>query len=409
MHHLPRRETVGTNPSPSKVFGVPSTFDTNNSIVACRKSNQENLASAKRRLDLRNAKDADYADCVLEMICDRSSQLGYVCPTRNYVTIIQSLCDLPRDNSQKRAESKIASASIGRIYCAGASDCRRDAAAALTLAEAMDKQPLEISEKDIALSLLNHLDMMQVPCCAISEAKDMKGLIHAVDVSQNRTNINIALAEMGISPKSLNKDQSKVVEKLLESAKTQKAIGTPADFKASLISNGFVPNVGNIMFMAYAASSMGSVWPVPPPWGPFEFGFSGTSDPQEEYMTGSKTGDAMIVALTTGLVNLGVNYTQSQIQQAQKESELRLAQKYKELYGTTPSTQQMAQFANSNPNYAAEAFSAGMQSAGIKQSDVDAAVKAAMEEGKKDNTLMYVGIGAGALTLVVVAALLSRR
>ncbi len=391
--------------------------------------NQNNLTSAKRRS---NCDTSGYTDCVLDLVAKRCDELGCQNSVKNYSAMIASLCGGDRTSYQKKIESEVAKALSDSIVCEGCSDCRRDAAAVLTVSDLVNKSDVNPdynpSKNDICVLLLGNLKKMGVKCLPVSMASSssMSGMFDQKS-TETEQNINTAFLSLGINPKKLTPHQKSLANALKSAAKSQRSSGTPVDFKAKLIDYGVQPKPSNTMFMAYVQNKgLAGVWPVPPPGGPFEFGMGldrslgfsfslGEEESKkpkpEDFITGTQSGDAMLVALTAGLVNLGVQYTQSQIDMAKKESELRLAKKYKEIYGTDPNDGQLNQFAANNPQQAAAAFSQGMAAAGISQSDVDAAVAKALAENKgNDKTIVYlVAGGVGLLALMGTVVLATRK
>lgn len=403
--------------STSLIFGVPSSAPESPAMTRYR--NQQNCATAHKMSGVSHTKP--YTKAVLHHIINACSRHGHVIPAESWNYCILTLEDLPRSNQQAAVEAAL-KAIADHIVCYGSTDVKRDSAALWAMCELMT----DLKSGKIAAPEPHALDYLQccLTCCNIPcqiVHPRVKASLHgdaAVD-AQNLENLKAAMALVGITDET-----NPAVVETKKMLNTTVGIISVQDLKDQLVAAGAKQDpLKTLMILTLAKMNkgVGTRWPVETVWPAFPWG-TGTGGlgadydpnfmgPQQETTTPAapekydyeadlkKAG----IALGTKAISIGLDlakeYGESQITAMNAEFQKKMLELTAAATGKSQSSlteEDLMKYAAQNQAQTQQMIMAIL------------AANKPEKEDKKDNTMLYVGIGAGVVALLGVMLIATR-
>jgi len=391
----------------SLIFGIPSSAPADKSVLLHR--NHQNCKAALKLAGV--SSPSSYTTTVLNHIADKVSRKDMVLTPQNYYICVLTLEDLPRSNQQKEIEESIKQVS-NKIICYGSTDVRRDSAALWAMSDLMKDldsgKIIKADEKNVTDYLLCCLKCCHIPCDMAHPSKKAALSGDADTNKKNQENLHVALLELGFTDVN-----HPAVQKTMQSLMAGTGVVPPMDIAEQLIALGIKRDpIKSLVLKTTLKQRLGTYYPVELVWPAFPFGTgtggskAGLGAEATKPSYGDQATQALVGALPDLLKtanNLANKYGETKIAEMNAEFEKQMKQMMQSQTGQSSGSitpDQIAAFAQQNAEAAQAALAAAAQKSQIDLAEL---------QKKQNQTLMYVGIGAGALLLVGLLTVVATR
>lgn len=418
----------------SAIFGVKS----NNPIEFIhqfRLLNVRNSMLGSRLANIRFGSLSPYTAAAIELISSRCAEAGIEVSPREFKWIIYTM-ECAEDKRISLEVEEVVCRILSLVSVSRSTSLVRDSAVALTIAKMAaecDSQQVKKFTQEQVLSEIEKCFQIFGLTCYLGDEKICDGR----EINEDSHSKLLSMLSLGLN--SHGEMASKVTLSGMSKNTTESV--------SELIGSGVKPNVGRFLIYQYALSGL---WPVDAQWiVPNSYYYGGEKSlgaltdpfpwekktaekesekpPEKPKSSGDWTDDAkgagigVVTDILKTLTNVGGKYLESQIKQAEEDATAALKIKTAKALGLSEfdvSDSEVLAYAKSNPEDAKQATEKSLKNAGISGDDIKQMMAIMMSQAQsskedkeeKDNTMMYVAAGVGAIAVGgLLIALLSRR